>query len=135
MSKLSARDQALSILYAADLTGEEPDLSRLSGRVARYVGGTWTDRAELDEEISSAATGWRIERMPVVDRNIMRLALHELHTGETPVGVVVSEAVNLAKKYSTERSGAFVNGVLAKLLEEQNMTSIVVSETGSQKDQ
>lgn len=117
MSKLSARDHALSILYAADLTGDAPDLAGLTGRVARYVEGTWSEREELDKAIAAAATGWRIERMPVVDRNIIRLALHELRKGDTPVGVVVSEAVNLAKRFSTERSGAFVNGVLAKLLE------------------
>ena len=56
--------------------------------------------------------------MPVVDRNIIRLALFELRLGKTPVGVVVSEAVNMAKRFSTERSGAFVNGVLAKLIED-----------------
>jgi N utilization substance protein B len=90
----------------------------LSGRAARYVAGTWDQLTELDGAISATATGWRIERMPVVDRNIIRLALYELRTGDVPVGVVVSEAVNLAKRFSTERSGAFVNGVLAKLLGE-----------------
>ncbi len=117
MSKAAARDQALGALYAADMTESDPQVSGLSGRAARYVTGTWALRSELDAEISAAATGWRIERMPVVDRNIIRLALFELRKGDTPVGVVVSEAVNLAKKFSTERSGAFVNGVLAKLLE------------------
>ncbi len=117
MSKASARDQALSALYAADLTGAEPNFTGLSGRARRYVEGTWVDRKLLDEAISAAATGWRVERMPAVDRNIIRLALHELRLGDTPVGVIVSEAVNLAKRFSTERSGAFVNGVLSKLIE------------------
>lgn len=116
MSRLSARDQALSALYAADITGGRPDTTGLSARAGRYVNGTWGQLAELDAAIAAAATGWRIERMPAVDRNIIRLALHELWRGDTPVGVVVSEAVNLAKRFSTERSGAFVNGVLAKLL-------------------
>ena len=116
MSRLSARDQALSALYAEDVTGAPPDTTGLSARAGRYVKGTWDQLAELDAAIASAATGWRIERMPAVDRNIIRLALHELWGGDTPVGVVVSEAVNLAKRFSTERSGAFVNGVLAKLL-------------------
>lgn len=117
MSKTSARDQALCALYAADLTDSVPDAARLSGRAARYASGVWEKRAELDAEIAAAATGWRVERMPVVDRNIIRLALFELRKGDTPVGVVVSEAVKLAKSFSTERSGAFVNGVLAKLIE------------------
>lgn len=122
MSKASARDQALSALYAADMTGDPPNTTGLSGRAARYVTGTWDQLAGLDSAISATATGWRIERMPVVDRNIIRLALYELRTGDVPVGVVVSEAVNLAKRFSTERSGAFVNGVLAKLLEEEAKT-------------
>ena len=117
MSKTPARDQALSALYAADMAGEEPRLDDLSARAKRYVEGTWGDRARLDAEISAAATGWRLERMPAVDRNIIRLALFELRSGNTPIGVVVSEAVNLAKKFSTERSGAFVNGVLSKLVD------------------
>ena len=118
MSKKSARDQALGALYAADMAGDEPTTDGLSGRAQRYVEGTWGDRKALDAAISAAATGWRLERMPAVDRNIIRLALYELRTGKTPVGVVVSEAVNLAKKFSTERSGAFVNGVLSKLIED-----------------
>lgn len=117
MSKISARDQALSALYAADLTGSPPDTTSLSGRATRFVVGVWSSRDDLDAEISATATGWRIERMPVVDRNIIRLALFELRSGDTPVGVVVSEAVNLAKRFSTERSGAFVNGVVAKLIQ------------------
>lgn len=117
MSKASARERALAALYTADLTGEAPDVSELPGRVTRYVEGVWSKLEHLDAEISAVATGWRIERMPVVDRNIIRLALYELREGDTPVGVVVSEAVNLAKRFSTERSGAFVNGVLAKLIE------------------
>jgi N utilization substance protein B len=96
-----------------------PEVSGLSKRAARLVTGTWQQRPELDREIAAVATGWRIGRMPAVDRNIIRLALHELRRGETPVGVVVSEAVNLAKRFSTERSGAFVNGVLAKLIESE----------------
>ena len=117
MSKTSARDQALSALYAADMTGAEPKLAGLSSRAQRYVQGTWQGRSELDAEIVAVATGWRLERMPAVDRNIIRLALFELRSGQTPVGVVVSEAVNMAKKFSTERSGSFVNGVLSKLIE------------------
>ncbi len=119
MSKASARDRALAVLYTADVTGAAPDVTELPGRVARYVSGVWGNIEDLDREISAAATGWRIERMPVLDRNIIRLALHELREGDTPVGVVVSEAVNLAKRFSTERSGAFVNGVLAKLIDVQ----------------
>ncbi|MGA9597518.1 MAG: transcription antitermination factor NusB [Acidimicrobiia bacterium] len=115
MTRQPARDQALLALYAADMTGTEPDLTDLSARARRYVEGTRRERNALDEAISAVATGWRLERMPAVDRNIIRLALFELRSGQTPIGVAINEAVNLAKHYSTERSGAFVNGVLARL--------------------
>ena len=118
MSKTPARDQALRALYAADLSGDDPSTEGLSARAERYVSGTWASLADLDAAISAAATGWRLERMPAVDRNIIRLALFELQSGQAPIGVVVSEAVNLAKRFSTERSGAFVNGVLSRLIEE-----------------
>jgi N utilization substance protein B len=75
----------------------------------------WQHLAALDAEIGAVSSGWRIERMPAVDRAILRLALYELRHTDTPLGVVIDEAVELAKRYSTERSGAFVNGVLAKL--------------------
>jgi len=116
VSKLSARNQAVRVLYAADITGREPDLAGLSSRARRYVEGTWHDRQDIDAAISAVATGWRLERMPAVDRNIIRLAVHELWSGDTPVAVTMNEAVNLAKTLSTERSGAFVNGVLARLV-------------------
>ena len=74
MSKNSARDRALAVLYAVDLTGDEPELTGLPRRVAGYVNGVMTTLEDLDREISAVATGWRIERMPVVDRNIIRLA-------------------------------------------------------------
>jgi N utilization substance protein B len=87
----------------------------LPARAQRYVDGVWHHREELDVRIGAAATGWRVERMPPVDRNILRLGLYELTYTDTPVGVAISEAVELAKTYSTARSGAFVNGVLAQL--------------------
>lgn len=70
----------------------------------------------MDEAIGAASRGWRVARMPPVDRNVLRIALWELrHHDRTPVPVVISEAVRLAKQYSTARSGGFVNGVLSKL--------------------
>ena len=81
------------------------------------VEGVWGERDDLDSVIGEAATGWRVRRMPPVDRNILRLAVWELrHRHRTPVPVVISEAVRLAKTYSTERSGGFINGVLGALV-------------------
>jgi len=114
VNRSEARIEAFSALYAADASGAAP-VADLPARAQRYVDGVWEHRTDLDRRIGDAAKGWRIERMPAVDRNILRLSLYELTYTDTPVGVVISEAVELAKTYSTAKSGAFVNGVLAKL--------------------
>lgn len=110
-----SRVEAFGAIYAADATGDAPTTVGLSSRAKRLAEGTWEHHVELDAELGEAAAGWRVERMPAVDRAVLRLALFELRHTETPVGVVISEAVELAKEYSTARSGAFVNGVLASL--------------------
>lgn len=110
-----SRTAALAALYSADATGTAPAADELGARVRTLAVGAWEHREELDAELAAAATGWRVARMPAVDRAILRLALYELRHSETPVGVVISEAVELAKTFSTARSGAFVNGVLATL--------------------
>ena len=112
-----SRVEAFGAVYAADATGDAPNTVGLSARAKRLAEGTWEHRIELDAELGRVASGWRVERMPAVDRAVLRLALYELRNTETPVAVVISEAVELAKKYSTGRSGAFVNGVLAALAE------------------
>lgn len=116
MSQDEPRDLALQALYQADVAGDSSDLGELSGRVGVLVHGVLEHKEELDNEIESASEHWSVARMPVIDRSILRLGLYELrHVTDTPTAVVVSEAVRLAKTYSTERSGAFVNGVLASL--------------------
>lgn len=76
------------------------------------------NRERADELIASRATGWSIDRMPVMDRLVMRMAVAEMLALDTPTGVVLSEAVELAKRYSTDESGRFVNGVLAAIARE-----------------
>jgi N utilization substance protein B len=116
MRRVFRRDDALEVLYAADQSGSEPDLDGLGEGAAAMAAGVWAERQALDEAIGTAAEGWRVERMAPIDRNVIRLALWELRNHpETPVAVVVSEAVRLAKAYSTGQSGRFVNGVLAGL--------------------
>ncbi len=112
MSKQDAREQALGILYAAD-AGAVVDPVEPTGRAGRLAAGVQTHLEEIDAVINAHATGWRIMRMPAVDRTILRIGVYELKYTDTPVGVVVSEAVELAKRYSTGNSGRFVNGVLA----------------------
>ena len=73
-------------------------------------------RAELDELIVAHARNWSLERMPAIDRNLLRLALYELKDRpEVPVAVVIDEAVELAKRFSTDDSGRFVNGMLSAI--------------------
>jgi N utilization substance protein B len=74
--------------------------------------GAGKDIAVLDALIVGHSDNWRFERMAAIDRAILRLSIHELREGETPPKVVLNEAVDLAKKYSSEESGAFVNGIL-----------------------
>lgn len=120
MSSAEARDQALVALYEADQRRQDPDVAEVPRRAAEMATGVWAEREALDTALGATATGWRVERMPPVDRNILRLALWELrHRPGTPVAVVISEAVRLAKTYSTARSGGFVNGVLARLVGER----------------
>ena len=81
-----------------------------------WPSGVWAERAELDEVLGAVSAEWRVERMPAVDRTVLRLGVWELrHRPELSAGVIISEAVRLAKAYSTERSGAFVNGILGRL--------------------
>ncbi|HLF60066.1 MAG TPA: transcription antitermination factor NusB [Acidimicrobiia bacterium] len=109
------RDLALETLYELETRGDQ-DHPGLTGRAGRLVAGVLENREDLDHQIESASDHWSVARMPVIDRTILRLGLFELqHDPGVPTGVIVSEAVRLAQMYSTERSGSFVNGVLASL--------------------
>jgi N utilization substance protein B len=87
--------------------------------VVDVVGGVAEHQDEADELIRRFAKGWTLERMPVIDRTLLRMGIYELaHRPDVPTGVVISEAVELAKRYSTDDSGKFVNGMLARIAEE-----------------
>ncbi len=118
MSAIEPRVAAFRVLFAAEAIGADvPEIIGLSRRARNMALGVWEHRTALDAEIAGAARGWRLERMPAVDRAVLRLALYELRHTDMPVGVVISEAVKIAKSHSTGRSGAFVNGVLGNLAE------------------
>ena len=108
------RDLALEQLYELETRGELG--SDVGGRAGSLVDGVVSNLDELDSLIESVSEHWSVARMPVIDRNIIRIGLHELQSDKlTPTSVVVSEAVRLAHTYSTEKSAGFVNGVLATL--------------------
>jgi transcription antitermination factor NusB len=107
------RDLALECLYQLEISGE---LGPPEGRAGRICEGVVSRLDELDEMIERVSEHWSVARMPLIDRNVLRIALFELkEEADTPTGVIVSEAVRLATTYSTDRSAAFVNGVLATL--------------------
>ncbi len=124
-----AREYALQMLYLLEMNPQEPkeifdsfwsDHPETSSEVKTFanqlVEGTFQHRAELDEIIQRYAENWELDRMAAVDRNIMRFAAYELlFLEEIPPKVAINEAVNIAKKYSKEDSGKFVNGVLDKI--------------------
>ncbi len=114
------RERALSLLYEAELKGEDP-VAVVEGLavapdpyVRTLLTAASTGRAEADRQISDASANWPLERMAVVDRLVLRLAVAELTDPDgPPTAVVIDEAVELAKAYSTDESGAFVNGILS----------------------
>ncbi len=111
---VESRDLALERLYEYETRGEMG--ADIGGRAGAIVDGVLSDLDDLDAMIESVSEHWSVARMPVIDRNVIRIGLHELRRDPmTPTAVVVSEAVRLAQTYSTEKSPAFVNGVLATL--------------------
>ncbi|MFM8267780.1 MAG: transcription antitermination factor NusB [Ilumatobacteraceae bacterium] len=120
-----ARERALVLLYEAETKGLDP-IDVINSQVVEpdsltktLVEGVGSRRDELDAAIARHSRGWTIERMPVIDRTVLRIAGFELlERPEVPVAVVLDEAVELAKRFSTDESGRFVNGVLAALVTE-----------------
>ncbi|MBU6146710.1 MAG: transcription antitermination factor NusB [Actinomycetales bacterium] len=122
-----ARRRALEVLYAAEVTGrpllevwqDEEAIdprARANEYTGRLIGLVVADQARIDALIAAHALGWSVDRMPVVDRSILRLAVAELlDEPGVPVGVAIDEAVELASSLSTDDSPRFVNGVLAAI--------------------
>ena len=111
---IEPRDLALEALYGTETSGMDP--TETSGRATKIVQGVLEKRDTMDEMIEEASEHWSVARMPAVDRSILRIGLYELlEEDDIPTAVIVSEAIRLAKTYSTERSASFVNGVLATL--------------------
>jgi N utilization substance protein B len=86
----------------------------------RLLAAYWEHAAEIDERIAEYAEHWKLDRMAVVDRNVLRLAVTELlYFLDVPPRVAIDEAIEIAKRFSTERSGSFVNGILDRVLAER----------------
>ncbi|MGH7145962.1 MAG: transcription antitermination factor NusB [Planctomycetota bacterium] len=126
--RTQARVLALQYLYARDVlkgdstedAGDFFDAEGVAARsvrdyAARVVAGVLEDQPTLDQDIQEAARNWSVGRMPAVDRNILRICWFEMRTLELPAAVAINEAIELGKEFSTENSGAFINGVLDQL--------------------
>lgn len=124
-----SRKRALQILFECDLRGESPDAaiahfydtlyseeSESKPKPDRFmeelVRGTISQSAEIDRKIEEKAQNWRLERMAVVDRNILRLAIFEFSQQAVPAPVIIDEALELARQFSNDESVSFINGVL-----------------------
>lgn len=121
----AARERALSLLYEAD-TKEQPVSVVVAEQPAppdafavEVASGVQGDLATLDDLIARYARGWTLARMPLLDLTVLRMATFELvHRPDVPTAAVISEAVELAKRFSTDNSSRFVNGVLASIAAE-----------------
>jgi N utilization substance protein B len=123
-----ARERALQALYQIDVAAEgiddalarfwksfEPAEREVMDLADALVHGVARHRAAVDDAIERVSTHWRLDRMAKVDRNVLRLAVYELLETDVPVKVAINEAIELGKKFGSESSGAFVNGVLDKV--------------------
>jgi N utilization substance protein B len=140
-ARSKARKRALDVLFEADLRGSDP-LSTLADWVRRgdppvqsyavgLVEGVVSHQQRIDQVLSSYAEDWSLDRMPSVDRVVLRLALFELLWCDAiPDAVAIDEAVELAKSLSTEASPGFVNGVLARIVRD-GVSVAAVSDSGT----
>ena len=126
-----SRQRALQVLYQWDmnkgpvedaissfydtLNSDEGEDEQETGRdefMEELARGTSQMAAEIDHQITAKSENWKLERMPIVDRNILRMAIYEMNRHETPPAVIIDEALELARQFSGEESVSFVNGVL-----------------------
>jgi N utilization substance protein B len=117
----ASRRAALFLLYQWDLTGQ-PLASLYEGEIDPHSLATAQAVAskaeEIDRRIDESLEGWTADRLGVLERNILRLAIYELESGEVPAEVAANEAVELAKRYTTDEAARLVNGVLGKIIQE-----------------
>ncbi len=120
------RQRAVELLYQLEITGKslelicslaEPPVNNIQKELVAKV---WEKKEELDKLIQKASLEWRLKRMGYVERNILRLALYEINYDSTPIPLAIDAAVELAKLFSGEEAGRFVNGVLGRVVREIN---------------
>src|SRR3989338_11032778 len=130
-----ARENCLQSLYSSDVAKREPASVLASFQMEEFAEeakffdfykelytATVNNTPKIDEIIKKTSLNWELDRMPAIDRSILRMAVCEMMIlPGTPVAVIIDEAIELAKKYSTEKSGKFVNGVLDGIARQNNL--------------
>ncbi|HCP45916.1 MAG TPA: transcription antitermination factor NusB [Deltaproteobacteria bacterium] len=142
-SRRFAREQALQILYQVDVRkcdanealgnywSREPADPEDMAFTAKLVQGVPAHEEEIDGLISEASINWKVARMSYVDRNILRLAVFEfLHVADVPTMVSINEAIEMAKRFGTSESGAFINGILDRVARNLELTTELGGEPG-----
>jgi transcription antitermination protein NusB len=118
----AARRTALVLLYQWDVTGQ-PLASLYEGDVDEYARelaeAVVEEAPKLDEKITASAEGWTADRLGAIERNVLRIGIHELESGSVPPEVAVDEAVELSKRYASDEAGRLVNGILGRILRER----------------
>jgi N utilization substance protein B len=122
VGRREARRTALFLLYQSDLTGQP--LAALYEGVPDEFARTLAERVlgradELDRRITESAEGWTADRLGTLERNVLRIGVHELEEGSVPYEVAINEAVVLAKRYASDEAGRLVNGILARVAREE----------------
>jgi len=133
-ARRKARELALQMLFQHDMSGNSPDMiistfeefekSKANTRLfaEKIFKGTVAHLPSIDEMITAQAENWRLSRMAVVDRNIIRMSVYEfLHEDDTPKLVIIDEAIEIAKKFGTQKSSQFINGILDGILKRYNL--------------
>ena len=133
-ARRKSRELALQMLFQHDMSGNQPDMiiqtfeelqkSKPNTRefATKIFRGTVDNLETIDEMITAQADNWRLSRMAVVDRNIIRMCVYEfLHENDTPKLVIIDEGIEIAKKYGTQKSSQFINGILDGILKRYNL--------------
>jgi transcription antitermination protein NusB len=135
-ARRKARELALQMLFQFDMAGNPPetivatfeDLQKSKPNTREFAvkifRGTVDHMTEIDDMIQQQADNWRLTRMAVVDRNIIRMSIYEfMHETDTPKLVIIDEAIEIAKKFGTQKSSQFINGILDGILKRYNLAS------------
>jgi transcription antitermination protein NusB len=135
-ARRKARELALQMLFQFDMAGNPPetivatfeDLQKSKPNTREFAvkifNGTVNHLTEIDDMIQQQADNWRLSRMAIVDRNIIRMSIYEfMHETDTPKLVIIDEAIEIAKKFGTQKSSQFINGILDGILKKYNLAS------------